>query len=220
MDPLVLLFPGLLDGLAAHERVQPPSSTTRLSNGMRSAGLAGEDPWSGRRGSGHAESGVRLMGRSEKDIARRRLSDLPKRVERGRPHSRRLPRRPNPLAEGGNGFAVSLPAETYRRSFTDRGQRILQQDQENVSDLSSSPARERLDKIDPLRFRKARVLRLNRQSLEGRTGVGQRRAPARRGDNRDEKRGQKPIHSDHGCMLETSDLLVCSSTTGGPSRPG
>ena len=183
--PLVLLFPELLDGLAAHERVQPcildhaPQQRDAIRRTReRTCGEGAER--------GPANLRVRVIGRSENGVARRRVSDLPQRVERGRSHPRRFPRRLYPLAESGNGFAVSPPAEACRRDFTDRGQRILQQDQENVSDLSSSPARERLDKIEPLRFRKARVLRLNRQSLEGRTGVGQGRAPARRRDDRNE----------------------------------
>ena len=218
--PLVLLFPELLDGLAAHDRVQPcildhaPQQRDAIRRAReRTRGEGAER--------GLANPRVRVIGRSENGVARRRVSDLPQRVERGRPHPRRFPRRLYPLAESGNGFAVSPPAEAYRRGFTDRGQRILQQDQESVSDLCSSPARERLDEIEPLRFRKARVLRLNRQSLEGRTGVGQRRAPARRRDNRDEDKGQNanpPVIATAACLILRASSLVREGQAG-PSRP-
>jgi hypothetical protein len=130
------------------------------------------------------------MGRSDNGAASRGISDLPQRVERGRPHTGRLSRRLCPLAERGNSFAISSPPETSRRGFTNRGQRILQQGHERVTDLCSSPAPERLDEIDPLRFRKARVLRLNRHSLKSRTGIGKRCTQSRRRDNRDEGKGQ------------------------------
>ena len=200
--PLVLLFPELLDGLAAHERVQPSildhapqqwDAICRTHQKTRGEGAEG----------GLANPRVRVIGRSENGVAYRRVSDLPQRVERGRPHPRRFPRRLYPLAEGGTASPFPRQPRPFACGFTNRGQRILQQGQERVSDLFSSPASERLDKLDPHRFRKARVLRLNRQSLKGRTGVGQRRgAQARRRDDRDENKGQNanpqwspPLHA-------------------------